>query len=110
MSRSDLKIFLYWWELESMPEYSCSLPSETTIGKVWRCDIMAYNKRAVLPLWYVGIYGESDDPDVRLIHWHEVVLREGPRPAHYSPPDWHNTARWERERQHERQQRLSEPS
>lgn len=86
MKRQHLTLFLYPWELESMPEYSASLPTGTTIGKFWRSR---YGSG-----WYVGAYIEDPDdrPNSRGIVWFEVVLRHGPEPFRYDPPDWHNTA------------------
>ena len=36
------RIRLYPWELESMPEYSCSIPSGTVMWKMWRRNCNAY--------------------------------------------------------------------
>jgi len=34
--------YLSWSELKDLPEYSCSVPTGTTLGKVWKRDEHAY--------------------------------------------------------------------
>ena len=96
------EIRLFRWELDSMPEYSCSIPSETVLWKMWKCDRNAYNPRKVEagPLWYVGQYASHprDPENLVSIWWFKVKLVEGPKPKDWRAPDWHNHQRWERER------------
>lgn len=106
---SKLVLFLYPWELASMDEYSSSLPSATTIGKVWkRRDFRNPRGR-----WIVGMYAFNVEPETardRRLHpngwtrilWFDVVLREGPEPPGYRAPDWSNYAAWKTERDVER--------
>jgi hypothetical protein len=86
MQRHALKLYLYAWEFESMPAYNTTLPTGTTIGKVWR----QWNK--------VGMYIEDDDPNMIGIVWFEVELKQGPKPCWYNAPDWSNYAQWQAER------------
>lgn len=61
-------------ELRKLPEYSCSLPTGTTIGKRWRRDVLS-NKRyhRVIPAdtppeWMIGEYydiGSETDVGIR---------------------------------------------
>lgn len=111
MSRA-LTLFLHPWELASMDEYSSSLPSATTIGKVWkRRELVDF--RNPHGRWIVGMYAFHIEPeterDRRLnpegwtrILWFDVVLREGPEPPGWRAPDWSNYAAWLRERRAER--------
>lgn len=105
MMSSGLTLFLFPWELASMPEYSSSVPTATTIGKVW--------KRCEFGCWIVGMYAfhiESETARDRRLHpngwtrilWFDVVLREGPEPPGYRAPDWSNYSAWLRERRAER--------
>ena len=89
-------IFLYRWELSTMPEYSTSIPTGTVPWKMWR-----HREGAD---WYVGQYVEVEDPKVMGIRWFRVVLREGPVPRGYHAPDWDNHERWKRDRRADRAQ------
>lgn len=81
---------LYRHELESMGEYSCSMPSGVVPGKVWR-SLMRDGT------WLVRMYSEpymdKGREMCRAIN-HKVVMKSGPRPVNYCPPDWGNYARW----------------
>lgn len=116
------EIRLYGYELASMPNYSTTIPSGTVLYKMWRRDnnqgrrfqIMearcpstmereecAERRRALLKEcegedWYVGQYLPSDIPEQVLIRWYKVVLKHGPQPRRWQPPDWHNQARYNR--------------
>jgi hypothetical protein len=89
------RVRLFWHVLKSMPEYSSSLPTGTTVGKVWsrRHPYRALDHEAE---WYVGTYVKSTVPGNVLIRWFGVDLVQGPAPPHYRPPDWHNTKEYER--------------
>jgi len=89
------EIRLYLHELESMPEYSRSIPTGTTLWKMWR--------RNTNDGWYVGQYvppsklKSSRGVDLIGIRWFRVVLKHGPPPPVYRTPDWDNYARHKRE-------------
>lgn len=114
MSKCKNTIRLFAWELDSMSEYSCSIPTGTTPWKMWKCNMNAYPNPGLLgesarePRWVVGQYGEPEGDSVP-ITWFVVVLRYGPRPPLYSAPDWSNYERWksdykkEKEEEKERQ-------
>jgi hypothetical protein len=99
-----LELFLFLHELESMPDYSCTFPSATTIGKVWRrrepYRCLDEDPRA---RHFVGMYVPAGDADHVRIIWFDVVLRAGPAPRHYEAPDWHNQEAWEARRRAERE-------
>jgi hypothetical protein len=79
--RNEIRLFA--WELESMGEYSSTLPTGQTIWKQWRCRALDEPSG-----WVVGQYVPSLDPKYVGIRWYRVVLKHGPRPPLYSPPDW----------------------
>lgn len=99
--RERLTLYLFAWELESMPEYSTTLPTGTTVGKLWKRNLNVHHRRAE-PRWLVCMYGPDSDPKMVAI-WHaEVVLRHGPAPRVYRPPDWSYYEGWKLERAAER--------
>lgn len=102
-----------------MDEYSTSLPTATTPWKMWKRNVAAFDNRVYSSgavdwrptgkvKWKVGQYQEPIGNRVP-IRWFQVVLRSGPEPTHYSPPDWSNYERWksdykkEKEEEKERQ-------
>lgn len=96
-SRSKrLKLRLFPWEVGSIPEYSHTLPSATTIGKVWK------RKRNRSPAtgdalnWVVGMYTPNADPRKVTIVWFDTEIRQGPKPRSYRPPDWYNMREFKR--------------
>lgn len=96
MERKRLTLFLYPWELDSMPEYSTTLPTGTTVGKVWRAD-KNVNVRGASPEWVVAMYIPDEDPKMVGIVWFNVELRQGPHPRGYAKPDWSNSDQWKRD-------------
>lgn len=62
-------------EFEDLPEYSCSLPTGTTIGKRWKRD-RNFGRRSdrVGPEWDVAEYAESEIPGMVDIHWYDVEI------------------------------------
>lgn len=101
---SPLTLFLFQHELDSMDEYSTTLPTATTIGKMWKRNanaVQRMHERPVAPNWHVCMYVEHEDPTrVRILRF-EVVLRHGPEPRCYVSPDWSNFAGWKAERARE---------
>ena len=76
-------------------EYSCSIPTETTVGKRWRRAECECTKRFKLPdgrigylrdygtceehdTWFMGEYEEKNPPDPEhvSIHWREILIVE----------------------------------
>lgn len=101
------EIRLFAWELDSMPIYSTTNPSGTTPFKMWRRNRNVYGvdpvqRRDIEPEWIVCQYLEPVKiREGRRFVWvspirtFRVVLRSGPAPRLYSPPDWSNYARWQ---------------
>jgi len=106
---APLQLFLFPWELASMPDYSRSMPSGVTLGKFWRRGRYAEAPptsvhRHELVGWTVGCYAWLEpDPSPRAregdalvrVLWFDVVLRQGPEPPGYSAPDWSNQAQYD---------------
>ena len=76
-------------EFNALPEYSCSLPSTTTIGKTWRCNRDVYSPRANISAteekitgrlnnWWMGTYYEliPANPNRVGIKWQKIRLKE----------------------------------
>jgi hypothetical protein len=95
------ELFLYAHELASMPEYSLSVPTGTTVGKVWKRRV-PYNAPELQASWVIGMYVYSGSLGHLRIVWSDVVLRSGPALRRYNAPDWSNFAAWCAERQAER--------
>lgn len=83
-------------EFEDLFEYSCSLPSLTTIGKRWKCDknfgtpgpirhLHFFDGAAVrddrAEDWWMGEYVEINDPDRVDIHWRKIFVRSSQKEA-----------------------------
>ncbi len=63
-------------------EYSCTLPSGTTVGKRWarrtpyRHPMVMGHPTECAGRWYVGEYYDIHTPGQIGIRWHKVVLRD----------------------------------
>lgn len=56
-------------ELMKLPEYSCSVPTGTTIGKRWR-------RWTIEGTWIVGEYAVDPDPKMVQIRWYKTRTPE----------------------------------
>lgn len=74
LSRNIIRLYL--WELESLPEYSASIPTGTTLWKQWRRRV----RLGGVPVVVVGQYVPHWRPGTIGIRWSSVELRHGPRP------------------------------
>lgn len=78
-------------EFDALPEYSCSLPTGTTIGTRWKRNedafapeprrSVAYAEEriaGVFPDWWMGQYVELDPPHPHRvgITWHKIKIKE----------------------------------
>jgi hypothetical protein len=84
-------------ELDSLPEYSCSLPTGATIGKQWKRNANAHRKPVCFHLhpfdgtqepsflgenWWLGEYAKDPNtkfrrdgtPETVLINWSKIAL------------------------------------
>lgn len=70
-------------ELDKLPEYSCSLPTGTTVGKRWKRDANAYQglSKGTLSAWWIGEYVDHPNPAMVNITWTRVRLMAPYRPG-----------------------------
>lgn len=69
-------------DFDELPEYSCSIPTGTTIGKRWKRNIYAFDPSAHDPRtgnsiddWYLCEYVQHTDPKlVGIIYKHIVGI------------------------------------
>jgi hypothetical protein len=77
-------------ELEALGEYSCSLPTLTTIGKRWARNETAFNQMWGRPpepeRWVMGEYVDIGDPDKVGIRWTPIEIVEPPALARLREP------------------------
>jgi hypothetical protein len=88
------EIRLYHHELESMPEYSRSVPSGPTLFKMWK-RFTGWHGEPWVVGQYVPPHRTFKELDV-MIRWYRVVLRHGPMPPTWQVPDWGNFQRFAR--------------
>jgi len=60
-------------EFDSLPEYSSSLPTGTTIGKRWICKNDYDNESKG---WVMGEYVDHPDPSKVGILWRDIKIRD----------------------------------
>ncbi len=61
-------------EFDSLPEYSCSIPTGTTIGKRWKRHDGIFDPTYKGPYyWYIGEYIDIGDPDKVGIRYKKIV-------------------------------------
>ena len=58
-------------EFDALPDYSCSIPSGTTIGKQWKRRRNYHDESSG---WLRGEYAESTRPGRVLINWRNIVV------------------------------------
>lgn len=56
-------------EFNELGEYSCSLPTGTTIGKRWKCR-RPFEAEAADATWFIGEYVPSEEPGMVGIKWY----------------------------------------
>lgn len=95
MKRCEHTIRIFRWQLDSMDEYSTTLPTGTTPFKMWKARIRASQGRDSSghftrkpPRWVVGQYHPVDDPDKVGVRWFNVTYLQGPMPRGWRSPDW----------------------
>ena len=104
MNLPELELFLFSWELASMSEYSTTIPSGTTIGTLWKCNVNYKPQPGWSlvpdhsnPRWVVRMYSEHEDPNRVSIIQFTVIMRHGPPPHVYRAPDWSFFEGWKKE-------------
>ena len=64
-------IYITQGMFDKLLEYSCSLPTGTALGKVWKCRRPYKGDN---PIWYLGRYVEHQDPLLVAIEWRLVEI------------------------------------
>lgn len=62
-------------ELKALPDYSCTFPTGTTIGKKWRRREPYETGRGIVNAWYTGEYVDYPDSKMVGVKWRKVVIR-----------------------------------
>lgn len=60
--------------LHKVGEYSCSLPTGTTLGKIWARNDNAFTPDPI-PDWWLGQYVDDPDPKQVGIIWRKIEIR-----------------------------------
>ncbi len=66
----DHSVILTRQEFDDLPEYSCSIPTGTTIGKRWKRGEPYVGVRT---RWLMGEYADHPDPRLVRIIWREIL-------------------------------------
>jgi hypothetical protein len=90
-------IRIFYWQLETMPEYSSSVPTGTTPFKLWKRN-QNHRLPSLGPNWLVGQYYPVPEHGFTGIRWFRVSYLEGPEPPDWDPPDWSNYQRYKRDK------------
>jgi hypothetical protein len=67
-------------EFEALPDYSCSLPTGTTVGKQWRRRTPYCIGQGIIHEFYLGEFVESYKPGQIGIEWTRILLPDGYTP------------------------------
>jgi hypothetical protein len=86
-------VYLTYWLFETIPNYTTTLPTGQTPGKMWRCRCTDG--------WLLGMYGDSEEKTVPM-YWLDVVIIEGPERRGLEDTDWSNYEHYQRLRKKER--------
>lgn len=63
-------------QFDDLPEYSCSIPTGTTIGKQWKKNIYAFTNfsdKVKRQKWFLCEYIKDDDPKMVGILYKQIV-------------------------------------
>lgn len=78
-------------EFDALPEYSCTVPTGTAIGKKWKRHT-PYRRpdSCIRPThncghWFMGEYVRDPDPEMVGIHWTMLIITGEPVPQSESP-------------------------
>ena len=74
MITSEEEVVLSETEFKELRQYSCTLPTGTTVGKQWKRNENAYGPtRGPEPDWWMGEYIDHEDPERIGIHWRRII-------------------------------------
>lgn len=74
MLTDDVSAVIERKEFDRLPEYSCSLPTGTILGKVWKRRVPYLIVEDEPCKWYLGEYYDDGTPDQVAIRWREILL------------------------------------
>lgn len=77
LNRAEKAAYMTLGEFNSLLEYSTTLPTGTTTGKVWKRQTNIRNcilKPSTPPRWLLGEYGEIEGDQIA-IHWYDVFIK-----------------------------------
>lgn len=80
LDRSDKVAYMTMAEFNALLEYSTTLPTGQTEGKVWKrqSNIGACQRKPKTPpKWLLGEYGKVADGHIA-IHWYDIAIEEHP--------------------------------
>lgn len=73
-AQTEETVLLSEADFKDLREYSCSLPTGTTVGKRWKRNENAYGPtRGPEPDWWLGEYTEHPDPERVGIRWRKIA-------------------------------------
>jgi hypothetical protein len=78
------KVLMSALQFEELPDYSCSLPTGTRIGKRWRRREPYIIQSGTMFTYWLGEYVHSSDPETVGIEWRQIVLPDGYLPKELS--------------------------
>ncbi len=61
-------------EFNQLGEYSCTLPTGTYVGKLWKCQRPYYVRPGDEVTWWLGEYWDDGTPDRIAIRWRRIHL------------------------------------
>lgn len=76
----DDAAYMTFGEFRALLDYSCSLPTGTTIGKRWRCRTPYHTGPGILHRYDMGEFVPHDDPKLIGIKWRRIFIHHGPGP------------------------------
>ena len=75
------KVWLTLEQFDALDDYSCSVPTGTTIGKKWRRRVPYEYPITKDTRWYQGQYVHHSDPGKVGIQWSLIERVDGQHPA-----------------------------
>lgn len=62
-------------DFDKLPNYSCTLPTGTTIGKQWKRAVQRFHEEPT-DEWVLGEYIEHPDPGTVGISWRRILINQ----------------------------------
>lgn len=71
MLTEDGAAFMTFREFDGLLEYSCTMPTGTAVGKIWKRGVPYMEPRE---RWLLGEYVKHSDPKLVGIKWREIFI------------------------------------